>query len=146
MFFGCIFVSATDEYTTIPKGCNFPLFLLQVHRNPEIYPEPDEFRPDRFFPENSVGRHPFAYVPFSAGPRNCIGSSSSLFFPNFLLKNQDLNFISGQKFAMMEEKVVMANLLRNFRIESVDKREDIVMMTEVILRPRDGLRVRLIPR
>ena len=46
----------------------------------------------------------------------------------------------------MEEKVIMAHLLHNFRIESLDKRENIVMMTEVILRPRDGLRVRLKPR
>ena len=57
----------------------------------------------------------------------------------------DILFL-GQKFALLEEKVVLAQLIRKFRIESIDKRDDIVLMTEVILRPRDGLRVRLHPR
>jgi len=56
-----------------PKGTTLAILTVGLHRNPDVWPAPLEFNPDRFLPENSQGRHPFAYVPFSAGPRNCIG-------------------------------------------------------------------------
>jgi cytochrome P450 len=44
-----------------------------VHKNPKYHPNPLQFRPERFSPENLIGLDPYSYLPFSHGPRNCIG-------------------------------------------------------------------------
>ncbi|PFX17232.1 Cytochrome P450 4V2, partial [Stylophora pistillata] len=56
----------------IPKGTTIGVSTLQLHRNSEMWPEPCKFNPDRFLQENIQGRNPYAFIPFSAGPRNCI--------------------------------------------------------------------------
>lgn len=57
----------------VSKGANAIIITYALHRDPRYFPEPEEFRPERFLPENSEGRPPYAYIPFSAGLRNCIG-------------------------------------------------------------------------
>uniref|UniRef100_A0A914X4A6 Cytochrome P450 n=1 Tax=Plectus sambesii TaxID=2011161 RepID=A0A914X4A6_9BILA len=115
-----------EDGRTIPVGTTVGISIHMVQRDADHFPEPDKFDPDRFIAENCVGRHPFAFCPFSAGPRNCI----------------------GQKYAMMEEKTILCHLLRNFTFESV---QDEALMQDTmsymfVLRPTKGVWVKLTPR
>ncbi|XP_052862554.1 probable cytochrome P450 9f2 isoform X2 [Anopheles cruzii] len=99
----------TREYTlpaegdqpgiTIPKGANVSIPVAGLHHDPRYYPDPDRFDPERFSEENRSGIHPGAYLPFGIGPRNCIGS----------------------RFALMEVKAIVYQLLLSFRFERTDR-------------------------
>lgn len=70
----------------LPKGAQIVIHNFDVHRNPKYWDSPEEFRPERFTPENSQNRHTYAYIPFSAGQRNCIGKESSFLIPSRVSK------------------------------------------------------------
>ncbi|KAK6019074.1 unspecific monooxygenase, partial [Ostertagia ostertagi] len=61
------------EGVMIPKGCSIMITPAMIHANAQVYKDPLIFDPERFSEENIQKRHPYAYIPFSAGPRNCIG-------------------------------------------------------------------------
>ncbi|CAG9830844.1 unnamed protein product [Diabrotica balteata] len=110
----------THSGYTIPKNSTVLIFIYDLHHNAEVWEDPERFDPDRFLPENVAKRHPFAYLPFSAGGRNCI----------------------GQKFAMLEIKAVLCGILRKFKLEAVHKRDDIKFKADLVLRPIGEIRVK----
>ncbi|KAI1305898.1 Cytochrome P450 4V2 [Halotydeus destructor] len=105
----------------VPAGTQLGVFPYIIHRNETHWPEPEVFDPDRFSPEASRNRHPFAYVPFSAGQRKCIGS----------------------RFAMLEAKVMVASIFRTFKVTSLLPRDKVRISPSIILRSQLSIPVRL---
>jgi cytochrome P450 len=100
----------------IPKGSAVDLSPYLTHRHPEFWPDPERFDPERFTPERAAARHKHAYIPFSTGPRMCIGNS----------------------FALIEATLVLATLARRLRLRLAEGR---IPAPEplVTLRPRGGM-------
>ena len=92
---------SNKEYTlpgtnlTLPRGTVVQMPVFALHRDPEHFPDPLRFDPDRFLPEEKEKRHPCAYIPFGSGPRNCI----------------------AMRFVIFEAKVALVALLRETRLE-----------------------------
>ncbi|XP_055679444.1 probable cytochrome P450 9f2 [Lutzomyia longipalpis] len=113
------------EYT-FRKGDVFWIPMVSFHRNPEYYPEPDKFDPERFSDENKSSINPAAYVPFGVGPRNCIGS----------------------RFALMELKSILYYLILNFRLEPTSKTQIPLKLAKNMfgLQTENGIHVSFRPR
>lgn len=114
---------ASGDYT-IPAGCTVVVATFKVHRQPYIYPNPDVFDPDNFLPEKTANRHYYSFIPFSAGPRSCV----------------------GRKYAMLKLKILLSTILRNFRVRSTVKQEDFRLQADIILKRAEGFKVKLEPR
>jgi enediyne biosynthesis protein E7 len=63
----------------VPPGTNVLLPLYLLHRHPRFWPDAERFRPERFASEHEAERPRFAYMPFAAGPRHCIGETFALY-------------------------------------------------------------------
>ncbi|KAK9882245.1 hypothetical protein WA026_019761 [Henosepilachna vigintioctopunctata] len=105
---------------TIPAGSTLLLFTLDTHRNPRYWKDPLKFDPDRFLPDNIAERHPYTFLPFSGGPRGCIGF----------------------KYAMMSMKALIALMIRKMEIKSEFKSiEDIELTFNPLLKPKTGFNI-----
>ncbi len=103
---------------SIPAGAMIYISLYAIHRLPAIWPNPDEFDPERFLPERSVGRPRFAFIPFAAGHRNCIGASM----------------------AVVELKLVIALIAQRFVLDLAPGHR-VRTSAETTMRPRYGMRM-----
>ena len=104
----------------LPKGCSLLLNIRGLHRHPAYWLEPERFDPLRFSPERADERHKFAFVPFMAGPRKCIGDS----------------------FAMMEMKLMVATILQRYRPSYAGKAAP-VEFPSFVMQPKEGMLMRL---
>ncbi|HIF11065.1 MAG TPA: cytochrome P450 [Sneathiellales bacterium] len=104
----------------IPAGAEMTIAPWITHHHHDLWEKPNEFIPERFSPENSKKRHKYAYFPFGGGTRICIGNS----------------------FAMMEAQLIMATIVRKYRLKLVPG-HPVEPLSKITLRPRYGVKVRI---
>ena len=105
---------------TIPKGTVVLFSQYLLHRDARFFPDPERFDPDRWLPDRQKGRPKFAYFPFGAGTRVCI----------------------GEPFAWMEGILVLATLAARWRMESLET-GPVPLQPAITLRPAHGIRMRV---
>jgi cytochrome P450 len=104
---------------SIPAGSFVVVSQFATHRHPRFWDNPERFDPSRFTAEREAARHRYAYFPFGAGPRSCIGSH----------------------FAILEATIAVAVLLQRFRIDS--ELEEVPVDSEgITLRPKGAVPIR----
>jgi len=107
----------------VPAGALVCISPYLLHRHPEYWDDPERFDPDRFSAERSAGRPEFAFMPFSGGPRRCI----------------------GERFALFEAQLALATIRRRVAIRLVPG-HPVEPEALVTLRPRHGLLATIAPR
>lgn len=105
---------------TIPKGAIIIISPWVLHRQPNLWDNPNEFKPERFAPDNA-SHHPFAYLPFGGGQRICLGSH----------------------LALMEVKVIIGKLIREYTFELADPNKTDDFIPRFTIHPKDGMPIRL---
>jgi cytochrome P450 len=106
----------------LPANALVLLSIHGVHHNPQVWDHPEVFDPERFAPEAIAQRHPFAYVPFSAGPRKC----------------------AGDEFALLEGPLIIAMLLQRYRVTVLPNQTFEARLGT--LRPKNGVKATLSAR
>jgi cytochrome P450 family 4 len=109
---------------TLPAGCTVVIGTYRMHHRADLFPNPEVFDPDNFLPEKSASRHYYSYVPFSAGPRSCV----------------------GRKYAMLKLKILLSTIVRHYRMTSNLTEKDFKLQGDIILKRADGFRLELEPR
>ena len=100
----------------IPVGTYVDISIWNLHHNPTVWSDPMTYDPERFLPEKMAEMDSHAFLPFSAGPRNCI----------------------GQNFAMNKMKTTIARILHRFEL-SVDESKPVKMKFDAVLRAENGI-------
>uniref|UniRef100_A0A182P4I7 Uncharacterized protein n=1 Tax=Anopheles epiroticus TaxID=199890 RepID=A0A182P4I7_9DIPT len=101
------------QHITVPSGAIVLIPLLKMHRDKAIWgPDAEQFNPDNFLPERCAERHPYAFIPFSQGPRNCI----------------------GMKYGWISMKVLLCHVVRRYRIATDIKLRDIKLSLSLVMK------------
>ncbi|KAJ8313006.1 hypothetical protein KUTeg_010379 [Tegillarca granosa] len=103
----------------VPAGTQVDISIYHIHHHPDVWSDPWEFKPERFETDDFMKRDPYSYVPFSAGPRNCI----------------------GQNFASNEEKVLIARVVNRFKVLP-DLEHKPEPLLEVVYRSKNGIYIK----
>ena len=102
----------------IPAGAEVLIMPWLIHRKPQLWEDPERFDPERFAPERAAERPRFAYIPFGAGPRICIGAA----------------------FAMTEAILILATIAQRYRLR-LKPGHPIEPQGLITLRPRYGMQM-----
>ncbi|XP_059061878.1 uncharacterized protein LOC131854754 [Achroia grisella] len=113
----------TNDYI-LPAGSTVVIGTYKIHRSPAHYKNPEKFNPDNFLPENTQNRHYYSFIPFSAGPRSCV----------------------GRKYAILKLKVLLSTILRNFKVISDISEDQFILQGDIILKRTDGFMIKIEPR
>nr|XP_048287750.1 cytochrome P450 3A5-like isoform X2 [Myodes glareolus] len=109
----------------IPKGTVMIIPVFALHRDPKYWPEPEEFRPERFSKENKDSINPYTYLPFGYGPRNCL----------------------GMRFALITMKLAIVKILQNFTLLPCEETEiPLKLGTKMFLSPENPVILKIISR
>ncbi|XP_041656171.1 cytochrome P450 3A27-like [Cheilinus undulatus] len=107
---------------TIPKGTTIMIPVYTLQRDPALWDEPDTFKPERFSKENKDNIDPYAFLPFGAGPRNCI----------------------GMRFALVMMKLAMVEILQNFSFVPCKETEiPVELSVDAFTTPKNPIKLKL---
>ncbi|KAH8257946.1 hypothetical protein KR038_003358 [Drosophila bunnanda] len=108
----------------VPKGMPVYIPLYGMHLDPQFYPEPEKFQPERFAPENRKTHTPCTFLPFGLGPHGCI----------------------GERFAYIQAKVGLVSILRNHRITTSEHTPQRIELDpkSILMQVKGGIPLRLI--
>ena len=116
----CNQTCAVTDDLIIEEGINVSLPIFLIHHNPQYWPNPDKFDPERFNPNNEQSYPTFAYLPFGEGPRNCV----------------------GKRLALLVAKMTLITILKDLQFKgSADTEVPLDLSVGILTSPRNGIKL-----